>query len=326
MIRFVNFYEKSCCFFGCYSFTQPLMPVGLLFSGQGAQHVGMGLSLYENSNVARDVYDRADQVLGWNLSKICFEGPLEELTNTSVCQPALFIMGIAGAAILKERGLIDDLGAALGLSLGELTALTVAEAFDFETGLKVVAERGRLMQEACESTDGSMASLIGGSLDAIRAICEACDVDMANLNCPGQIVISGESEKIAKAVEAANATGDFKRVIPLTVAGAYHSRLMEKARQAFAAYLETVAVKEPKVPVFTNTTGLEVKTPDEIRTALGKQVVSSVLWEDCMLNAARLDIDKFYECGPGKVLMGLGRRIDRSISIVPITEYSNIPE
>lgn len=301
------------------------MAIGYLFSGQGAQAVGMGQSLYESIPVARELYDRADAALGWKLSEICFSGPESELTQTRVCQPALFVQGCAIAAALKSGGHVGEPAACLGLSLGELTALTVAEAYSFEDGLRVVAERGRLMQEACDQTDGAMASMIGGSIEAVRALCSEYDVDMANLNCPGQIVISGESTKVSKAVEAAQASGDFRMVVPLKVAGAYHSRLMEPAREAFARFIEDVPLRSPKVPVFTNTTGLQVFEPEEIRIALAKQVVSSVLWEDCMRNAAALGIDSFYECGPGAVLAGLARRIDRQIKVVPIAETDQLP-
>jgi|TARA_B110000438_G_scaffold269415_2_gene285779 [acyl-carrier-protein] S-malonyltransferase len=306
-------------------FIPPLMAIGLLFSGQGTQQVGMGRSLYENSATARALYDEADAVLGWNLSKICFEGPAESLTETKVCQPALYVHGYVIYKLLEESGKLDDLKVCLGLSLGELTALAAAGAFDFATGLKIVAERGRLMQEACDSTEGSMASIIGGSPDAVRALVEAHDIDVANLNCPGQIVISGASDKVATAVEAANAAGDFKRVIPLTVAGAYHSRLMESARARFADYLAKADISAPTKTVFTNVTAAPVTTPAEIRENLTKQVVSSVRWEECMQAAAASGITEFYECGPGAVLSGLTRRIDRSLKITSLSEFEHLP-
>jgi len=296
----------------------------MIFSGQGAQTVGMGKSLYENSAIARDLYDRADKALGWSLMDISFNGPDETLTETRVCQPALYMVGYSIYAILKEAGKVD-MKAALGLSLGELTALAVADAFDFETGLKVVAERGRLMQEACDATDGAMASIIGGARETVEPICKEFDVDMANLNCPGQIVISGESEKIAAAVTSAKESKQFRMVIPLKVAGAYHSRLMEPARVEFEKYLQTVEIKTPSVPVFTNTTGKQVENPDDIRAALVKQVVSSVLWEDCMRSAAELGLSEFYECGPGGVLAGMAKRTDRSWKVHSFCEYSDLP-
>jgi len=301
------------------------MAIGLLFSGQGAQQVGMGRSLYENSAIARALYDEADAVLGWKLSTICFEGPTETLTETRVCQPALFLQGCAIFRILEEAGKIGETGACLGLSLGELTALTAAGSFDFATGLKVVAERGRLMQEACDATEGAMASFIGGSEEAVRELAEKHDVDLANLNCPGQIVISGEAPKIAAAVEEAKEAKTFRMVVPLQVAGAYHSRLMEPARAQFETFLQGVEIQAPRVPVFTNVTGEQVSAPDDIRSNLVKQVVSAVRWEDCFRGAGALGISEFYECGPGAVLGGMARRIDRGLKVTSLAEYDQLP-
>lgn len=301
------------------------MSIGLLFSGQGAQSVGMGHSFHANSSSARSVFEEADRILGWSISKLCFEGPVDALTETRNCQPALFVMGLAVDAALREKGVYDTPSAALGLSLGELTALTVAGSFGFADGLKVVAERGRLMQMACEQTKGGMASLIGGSREDAEALCGEFDIDLANLNCPGQIVVSGEADKVLRAADAAKASGNFRMVVPLNVAGAYHSRLMEPARAQFAGFLESVEIKPAAIPVFTNTTGERIEDPDQIRSALVKQVVSSVLWEDCQRNAHALGIERFYECGPGAVLAGMARRTDRAIKVVSISEFDQIP-
>ena len=300
------------------------MSKGLLFSGQGAQKVGMGKTLFDGSASAKGLYVKADEVLGWRLSEISFNGPEETLTETRVCQPALYVHGYAIYQILKETDRLGEVTLAAGLSLGELTALAAAEAFSFEDGLRVVAERGRLMQEACDATDGAMASMIGGDREKVEALCEAHDVDMANLNSPGQIVISGESEKVAQAVEAAKASGDFKMVVPLNVAGAYHSRLMEPAREQFEKFLQDVEIREPKLTVLSNTTGKAVQTPDAIREALAKQVVSSVRWEDCLREAASQGVTEFYECGPGAVLAGLARRTDRSLSVTSLSEWGDL--
>lgn len=300
------------------------MSKGLLFSGQGAQKVGMGQSLAENHASVAKLYERADRLLGWKLSEISFNGPEERLTKTEVCQPALYVMGYAVYTLLKKAGKLEDVTLAAGLSLGELTALAAAGAFSFEDGLKIVAERGRLMQEACEATDGAMASMIGGEGDAVEDLCTAHDVDMANLNCPGQLVISGESTKVAKAVEEAKASGNFRMVVPLKVAGAYHSRLMEPARQQFNAFLQGVKISPPKLTVLSNTTGEAVTSPDEIRTALVEQVVSSVRWEACMREAARRGVTEFYECGPGSVLAGMAKRTDRSWRVISIAENADL--
>ncbi|WP_269522919.1 ACP S-malonyltransferase [Coraliomargarita parva] len=301
------------------------MAKGLLFSGQGAQTVGMGRSLYESSDIAKALYDEANEVLGWDLKGICFDGPDEALTETKVCQPALYVQGFAIYSILKERGLLDDLTAACGLSLGELTALAAAGVYDFSTGLKLVAERGRLMQLACDATKGGMAAVIGGTPEDVQAFCEAFDIEIANLNCPGQIVISGENTKVLEAVANSKERG-FKLVKPLNVAGAYHSRLMVSARDAFAEYIKDFDFKTPEIAVYTNVTGGRVSAPDEIKDCLVKQVVSSVRFEDCLRNAASENsLADFYECGPGKVLAGFAKRTDKSLNVTSMSEFDEIP-
>ncbi|RKX35830.1 MAG: [acyl-carrier-protein] S-malonyltransferase [Verrucomicrobia bacterium] len=287
------------------------MATALMFSGQGAQKVGMGKSLYDNDSSSKELYHRANEVLGWDLSGISFNGPEETLVETRVCQPALFVHGFALLTSLKKQNRLDDVVMAIGLSLGEITALTAAAVFDFETGLRVVAERGRLMQQACEQTVGTMASIIGETREAVQALCDDCNVQIANLNCPGQIVISGEKESVLSAVDAGRERG-FRRVIPLNVAGAYHSRLMEPAREAFAGFLVDIPFSEPQMTVLSNTTGAAVSSADTIREALIRQVVSPVLWEDCMRKAAAQGIDTFWELGSGSVLSGLARRTDKS--------------
>jgi [acyl-carrier-protein] S-malonyltransferase len=299
------------------------MSRALLFAGQGAQKVGMGRSLHENSATARSRYDEARRVLGWDLARISFEGPEAELTQTRVCQPALFVHGLALHAILAEQGRLGDVTFALGLSLGEITALTAAGVFDFATGLRVVAERGRLMQLACEQTSGTMASVIGEERGKVADLCREFKVEIANLNCPGQIVISGDKTSIGAAVAAAKERG-MRKVIPLNVAGAYHSRLMEPARAAFAAFLAGVSFARPRLTVLSNTTGRAVAEPDEIRAALVKQIVSPVLWEDCMRHAAAAGAAEFWELGPGGVLAGLARRTNRDWPVRSLAEFADL--
>ena len=299
------------------------MTTGLLFSGQGAQHVGISKSLYENAETARALYDEANDILGWDLKTVCFEGPDEALTETKVCQPALYVHGFVLFKLLQEAGKLGDLKAVCGLSLGELTALAVAGVFDFATGLKLVAERGRLMQLACESTEGGMAAVIGGLLEEVRAFCDEFDIEVANLNCPGQIVVSGEKDKVLEAVEGAK--GRFKLCKPLNVAGAYHSRLMLSAKDAFAEFIQPIDFKTPEIAVYTNVTGKRVNGPEEIKEALATQIVSSVRFEDCLLNMnTENSVDTFYECGPGKVLTGFGKRIDKALNIVPVSEFEDL--
>jgi len=300
------------------------MATGLLFSGQGAQQVGMGRSLYENSDIARALYDEANATLGWDLKQICFEGPDEALTETKVCQPALYVQGFAIFSILKDRGRLAEVKAACGLSLGELTALAAAGVYDFATGLKLVAERGRLMQEACDATKGGMAAVIGGTPDEVAAFCEEFDIEIANLNCPGQIVISGDNEKVLEAVGASK--GRFKLCKPLNVAGAYHSRLMVSARDAFAEFIEDFEFRTPEIAVYTNVSGERVSEPALIKECLVKQVVSSVRFEDCLRSmASENGLSDFYECGPGKVLAGFAKRTDKVLNVSPFSEYEEIP-
>ena len=297
--------------------------IGLLFSGQGAQAVGMAKSLYDNSLVAKECFDQANEVLGFDLKTACFEGPEATLTETRVCQPALYTHGCALYRMLKEAGKLEGLTVALGLSLGELTALAVAGVFDFGTGLRIVAERGRLMQVACDQSDGGMASFIGGSQELVEQVCQEFDLDMANINSPGQIVVSGDKERTVQAAAKAKELG-FKMAIPLKVAGAYHSRLMEPARVAFEAYLREIPFNKPTIDVFTNTTGKTVSEPEEIKQALVNQVVSTVRWVECMEAARDLGVSNFYECGPGAVLTGLARRIDKALSITALSEYQEV--
>jgi [acyl-carrier-protein] S-malonyltransferase len=299
------------------------MSLALLFAGQGAQKVGMGQSLYDQSGAARALYDEANALLGWDLRQISFAGPESALVGTTVCQPALFVHGLALLAALRERSALPEVGCALGLSLGELTAYTAAGVCDFRTGLRLVAERGRLMQLACEQTVGGMAAVIGEERARVEALCADCGVEAANFNAPGQIIISGEKTKVEAAVATGKQRG-MKKVMLLNVAGAYHSRLMEPARAAFAAYLEGIEFAAPRFPVFTNTTGRTVSDPAEIKAALVKQVVSPVLWEDCMRGAAGAGATEFWELGPGGVLAGLARRTDKSWIVKSFAEFADV--
>jgi len=298
------------------------MAIALLFSGQGAQKVGMGQSLHAASATARALYDEAGRVLGWDLARICFEGPEAELTQTKVCQPALFVHGMALHALLREQGRLADVTCALGLSLGEITALAAAGVFDFATGLAVVAERGRLMQQACERSVGGMAAVIGEERAKVAELCRDFGIEAANFNAPGQIIVSGEKTAVEAAVAAAKERG-MKRVMPLNVAGAYHSRLMEPARAAFAEYLAGVPFARPQFTVFTNTTGQPVAEPEDIRAALVRQVVSPVLWEDCMRSAVAAGATGFWELGPGGVLAGLARRTDKTWPVKSFAEAAD---
>lgn len=285
----------------------------------------MGRSLRDNSAAARALYDEANRVLGWDLQAVSFDGPEAELTQTKVCQPALFVHGLALFAALREAGKVPagEPTFALGLSLGEVTAYCAAGVFDFATGLKIVAERGRLMQLACEQTTGGMAAIIGEERAKVQELCRDFDIEAANFNAPGQIIVSGEKAKVAAAVAAAKDRG-IKKVMPLNVAGAYHSRLMEPARAAFAAFLESVPFAAPRFAVFTNTTGATISDPAAIKAALVRQVVSSVLWEDCMRSAVAAGATEFWEHGPGGVLAGLARRTEKTWIVKSFSEFADL--
>ncbi len=292
--------------------------IGFMFAGQGAQTPGMGAAIAQSNPAAEQIFKSADRILGYALSDICFNGTMEQLTPCAVCQPAIFTVSIAAyTAYLSEHDGVEPAICA-GLSLGEFSAACTANVFDFENGLKLVAARGRLMDECCRKSPGGMAAVLGGNVADIEAACREADIDIANYNCPGQIVISGEKTKLEKASTALAPLA--KRVIPLTVAGAYHSRLMSAAAEAFGKVLDGVAIAAPKCGFVQNVTGGFVSSPDEIRANLKAQVSSSVRWEQCA-RAMMGECDSILEFGPGSVLSGFVKRIDRSFPAEPaITE------
>jgi [acyl-carrier-protein] S-malonyltransferase len=292
--------------------------IALLFAGQGAQTVGMGQDLAAQYPAAADLFQRADEIVGRPLSHIAFQGPEEELTQTSNCQPALFVHGLACLAALRAEIGDFPVHAAAGLSLGEFTAHAAAGTFDFETGLRLVAQRGSFMQEACAQTSGGMAAMIGADESAVRTLAAETDVDIANLNSPGQIVISGESSKVALAVSLAKEHG-IRMAKTLNVAGAYHSRLMNSAFVRLGEELERTTLQTPRFPVICNTDARPVSEPEEIRSSLQDQVTGTVRWTETieyLVDDQKCDL--FIELGPGAVLAGLlnrtrkGRRASRS--------------
>ena len=297
--------------------------IALLFAGQGAQSVGMGRDLAGQFAVAANLFRRADEILGRNLSEIAWTGPIEELTKTSNCQPALYVHGLACLSILYELGGGFSIGGAAGLSLGEMTAHAAASTFDFANGLKLVQRRGELMDEACAATNGAMAAMIGAEESAVRALAADTDVDVANINAPGQIVISGERAKVEAAIGMAKEHG-IRRATLLNVAGAYHSRLMESAYQKLGAVLIHVPVQPPRFPVISNVTGAEVTTPIEIRRTLQDQVTGTVRWLDCMERLADLGCDLFVELGPGGVLAGLLRRTLKDMDVISVSDAESV--
>jgi [acyl-carrier-protein] S-malonyltransferase len=297
--------------------------IALLFAGQGAQSVGMGRDLAEQFSTAADLFQEADDVLRRKLSEIAWHGPIEELTKTSNCQPALFVHGLACLSILRELAGDFPIGGAAGLSLGEMTAHAAADTFDFATGLKLVQRRGELMDEACAATNGAMAAMIGADESTVRALAADTDVDVANINSPGQIVISGEKAKVEIAIGLAKEHG-IRRATLLTVAGAYHSRLMESAYQKLGAVLVHVSVQPPRFPVISNVTGVEVATPIEIRRTLQDQVTGTVRWLDCMERLSGLGCEFFIELGPGRVLAGLLRRTHEDADVMSVSDAESV--
>jgi len=295
----------------------------LLFAGQGAQVVGMGKDLAGEFPAAADLFRQADEILGRKLSDIAWNGPIEELTKTSNCQPALFVHGLACFSILRELSGDFPIGGAAGLSLGEMTAHAAAGTFDFENGLRLVQKRGELMDEACAQTSGGMAAMIGADENAVRQLADDEDVDVANINAPGQIVISGELAKVEAAVGVAKEYG-IRRATMLNVAGAYHSRLMESAYEKLGIALLEVQMQLPQFPVISNVTGREVQTLPEIRETLQDQVTSTVRWVDCMERLLNLGCDLLVELGPGGVLAGLLKRTRKDLDVISVSDVASV--
>jgi len=295
----------------------------LLFSGQGAQAVGMGRGFVESGGDGGRLLAQADEILGWSLSKAMFEGPIEELTRTSRCQPALYLHGLMALDYLKKAMPDLEIVGVAGLSLGEFTAHAAAGTFDFETGLRLVAKRGQFMEEATDSTSGGMAAMIGGDEAAVVELARECDVDVANYNAPGQIVLSGSEEGIAKAMEEAKGKG-IKLAKALMVAGAYHSRMMKSAQDQLARELQNVDFEPPQIPVVCNVEARQVSTAAEIRSTLAAQVTGSVRWTQSMGVFLDQGINRFIELGPGGVLGGLMKRIDRSATVVKVEDPATL--
>lgn len=297
--------------------------IALLFAGQGSQTLGMGCELASVFPAAHELFTTADRVLGRSLSEIAWSGPIDELTKTSNCQPALYVHGLACLAALQEAAGEFPIEAAAGLSLGEMTAHAAAGTFDFSEGLRLVQKRGQLMDEACAATSGAMAAMIGADESAVRRLAADTDVDVANINAPGQIVISGEAAKVELAVSLAREHG-IRRATLLKVAGAYHSRLMDSAYVKLGEALLSVQMQTPRFAVISNVTGEEVKTLPEIRQTLQEQVTSTVRWSDCMVNLLDRRCDLFIELGPGGVLAGLLQRIRKDVEVMSVSDSSSV--
>lgn len=292
--------------------------VAFLFAGQGAQYVGMGKDLYESFPEAKAVFDKADGVLGFSLSELCFAGPQPELTKTVNCQPAILTMSVAAWEAFKPKA-----NYAAGLSLGEYSALVATGALSFEDAVYLVRRRGEFMEEEAHKKAGKMLSVIGLDSAAIKEVCSKAHTEIANLNCPGQIVISGGVKEIQDAQGLVKERG-AKMAIPLEVGGAFHSSFMREAGLKLAKELEKVKINTPQYPVVSNVTAKPVNSADEIKDNLIKQVSSSVLWEDSMKFILSKNVNTFFEFGPGKVLKGLMRRIEPNAQVINIEKKEDI--
>jgi [acyl-carrier-protein] S-malonyltransferase len=297
-------------------------PVTLLFAGQGAQVVGMGQDIAAQDAATRELFQEANDVLGFDITKVMFEGPMDELTRTSRCQPALFAHGIALYRLVQRRLPSLQIKAAAGLSLGEFTAHAAAGTFSFADGLKLVARRGELMEEACNASVGSMLAMLGGEEAQIAQLAADSDVDMANFNTPGQIVLSGSKENITKAVGLAKERGLRGKELP--VAGAYHSRLMRTAQEQLAPVLASTALQMPQFPVVCNFAARPVTSPEDIRQTLESQVSGSVRWSQSMSYLLENGSDLFLELGPGGQLAGMLGRIQKGTPVHSISDIASL--
>lgn len=301
--------------------------VAFVFPGQGSQVVGMGADFYQQYATARDVFSQADDILNMPISRMMFEGPEESLNDTSNTQPAIYVCSIAILRVLQELIPKAQPAAVAGHSLGELTALTAAEALSFDDGLKLVQKRGFLMKQAGEQHPGAMAAILGLDAVTVRDICSTASeqsgqpVVLANDNCPGQIVISGDSAALKQAVKAAESVG-ARRVIELAVSVATHSPLMHPAEAGFKLAVETTPFEIPRMPVYANLSALPLTSIAGIYAELEGQLTGAVLWTDLIQNMVLSGIRTFVEIGPGDVLTGLIKRIDRSVERVNIGTVS----
>lgn len=296
-----------------------------LFAGQGAQYIGMGRDLYEAFPESRAVFDRADKILGFSITKLCFEGPQEELTKTYNCQPAILTVTIAALEAFKKNGgcLLPNISFTAGLSLGEYSALVAAGAVSFEEAVYLVRQRGEFMEEEARKSPGGMLSVIGLDLCKIKEVCLETNTEIANINCPGQTVISGGIKELGIAQSAAKKYG-AKIAVMLEVSGAFHSSFMRQASLKLARELTKIKINPAVIPVVSNVTAKPVVSPIEISENLVKQAASPVLWEASMRFILAEGVKKFIEFGPGKVLKGLMRRIEPAAEVINIEKREDV--
>lgn len=302
--------------------------IAFIFPGQGSQQVGMGAQFVQNNDESKVFYDKADEVLGFSLSKLMLEGPQEELTLTYNAQPALLTTGVMVASKLSQAGIVPDYTA--GHSLGEYSALVASQSLSFEDAVQIVHKRGLFMEEAVPAGQGAMAAILSMDADALREVTDKVTssgdlVQIANLNCPGQIVISGTKAGVDKACVEAKEAG-AKRAIPLVVSGPFHSELMREAADKLGAELKEIEIATPKVPVIGNVRADELVDVATIQHELVEQVYSPVQWENSVRYMIEQGVTTFIECGPGKVLSGLVKKIDRSVKTYCVYDEASFNE
>jgi [acyl-carrier-protein] S-malonyltransferase len=297
-----------------------LSKLAVLFPGQGAQSVGMGRTAFDSSAAVRELFEHANRVVGYDLAKLCFDGPASRLDSTAVSQPALFVCSCAGVHLLRDQSpaVLTSCQAAAGLSLGEYTALVFADVLDFETGLRLVQQRGEAMQAAADATPSGMVSILGMELANIESLCKESReseevLQVANLLCPGNIVVSGSQAACQRVAERAVQAGAMK-AIPLAVAGAFHTPLMQPAVEKLSAALSSAKLSRPRIPVISNVDARPHDDPEQIRQLLLQQLIAPVRWEDSVRYLLDQGFDTFWEVGPGRVLRGLLKRIDRKVA------------
>ncbi len=308
------------------------MNTAFLFPGQGAQVIGMACDIVKIYPVAAEIFSRANRLLGYDLQKICFEGPAEQLNSTTVSQPAIFTASVAVLEVLRTEPETNSLKADVtaGLSLGEYTALYAADVINFDDCLKLVQKRGEAMQAAAEKTDGSMVSIIGLDEQKVRQLCEQAAqgelLEPVNFNCPGQIAVSGSKDACRRAEQIAIELGAIK-AIPLAVAGAFHTNMMASAAEDLRVALEKCRIKEPaEIKIIANISAEYYTSAEQIKRGLIKQLTSPILWQKCMEKLIADGIEKFYEIGPGRVLTGLMKRIDRKIKVINVSTLQGLQE